>query len=243
MDQRLQHIMEHYDEMLIGEDDTFQFHCDQCGKCCINREDILLNPKDLYNIARELGITPQEVVELYGETYLGQSSRLPIVRLKPRGSIKRCPLMKDRKCSVHKAKPVVCAMFPLGRCIRVDSDKYSAESLGDTEIQYIINSIDCGDRSETHTVREWLDAFSIPLQDESFIRWQKTIFTVGTVIHELEPIYGESGMDMVWSLIYFALYINYDMKQDFDEQFQENAEILIDALNDLPRYKGGKSSE
>lgn len=47
MDQRLQHIVEHYDEMCIGTDEHFRFHCKQCGKCCINREDILLNPKDL----------------------------------------------------------------------------------------------------------------------------------------------------------------------------------------------------
>ena len=48
MNQRLQHIVEHYDEMCIGTDEHFRFHCKQCGKCCINREDILLNPKDLY---------------------------------------------------------------------------------------------------------------------------------------------------------------------------------------------------
>ena len=31
----------------IGLDDIFVFHCTQCGKCCIHREDILLSPKDL----------------------------------------------------------------------------------------------------------------------------------------------------------------------------------------------------
>lgn len=238
MDQRLQEIMEHYDEMLIGVDDTFQFGCDQCGKCCINREDILLNPKDIFNIARELSLTPEEVVEKYCETYLGDTSRIPIVRLKPRGSIKRCPLLKDRKCSVHKAKPVVCAMFPLGRCIRIESDKYKPENLENIEIQYIINPIDCGDRSETHTVREWLGAFGIPLQDASFISWQKTISAVGAKIHELEPTYPERCMDMVWSFIYSVLYLNYDMTKDYDEQFQENSEKLIDTLNMLPPYEG-----
>ena len=57
MDNRLKYIMENYDDMTIGIDDAFQFGCKQCGKCCINREDILLNPKDLYNIAKELGLT------------------------------------------------------------------------------------------------------------------------------------------------------------------------------------------
>ena len=123
MNQRLQHIVEHYDEMCIGTDEHFRFHCKQCGKCCINREDILLNPKDLYNISKELGLAPRDTIAHYCEVYLGQNSRIPIVRLKPRGSIKRCPLLRDRKCSVHNAKPTVCALFPLGRSIKLDAKK------------------------------------------------------------------------------------------------------------------------
>lgn len=44
----------------IGLDDIFVFHCTQCGKCCIHREDILLSPKDLFHIAKKLKITPEE---------------------------------------------------------------------------------------------------------------------------------------------------------------------------------------
>ena len=100
-----------------GLDEEFKFNCTMCGKCCINREDILLNPKDMFNLAKELNMEPKQVLEAYCETYIGSDSRFPIVRLKPKGSIKRCPLLKDRKCSVHKAKPTVCAMFPIGRCV------------------------------------------------------------------------------------------------------------------------------
>lgn len=81
----------------------------------------LLNPKDLYNISKELGLAPRDTIAQYCEVYLGQNSRIPIVRLKPRESIKRCPLLRDRKCSVHNAKPTVCALFPLGRSIKLDA--------------------------------------------------------------------------------------------------------------------------
>lgn len=161
MDQRLQHIVEHYDEMCIGTDEHFRFHCKQCGKCCINREDILLNPKDLYNISKELGLAPRDTIAQYCEVYLGQNSRIPIVRLKPRGSIKRCPLLRDRKCSVHNAKPTVCALFPLGRSIKLDAKETDPNAIERARIQYIINSIECGDRSEEHTVREWVESFGI----------------------------------------------------------------------------------
>lgn len=234
MDNRLKYIMENYDDMTIGIDDAFQFGCKQCGKCCINREDILLNPKDLYNIAKELGLTPHEVVKTYCETYIRQSSRLPIVRLKPRGTIKRCPLLKNRKCSVHRAKPTVCAMYPIGRCIKMKADEYEKNGFANVQIEYIFNQTDCGDKSETHTVREWLDSFGIPVQDESFLLWQRTISFVGRKIHEIEPSYTEDSMDVVWSLIFSVLYLSYDMSKDFFEQFKVNSEKIVDALEHLP---------
>ena len=63
MDERLKYITDNFDNLHIGLDDTFRFHCDQCGKCCIDREDILLNPKDVFNISRELELTPLEAFD------------------------------------------------------------------------------------------------------------------------------------------------------------------------------------
>ena len=42
MDKRMQEILENYEKNALGMDDTFQFKCRECGKCCKNREDILL---------------------------------------------------------------------------------------------------------------------------------------------------------------------------------------------------------
>lgn len=56
MDERLKYIAENYEQMKIGPDDPFRFHCKECGKCCIHREDILLSPHDLFRAARELSI-------------------------------------------------------------------------------------------------------------------------------------------------------------------------------------------
>lgn len=234
MNQRLQHIVEHYDEMCIGTDEHFRFHCKQCGKCCINREDILLNPKDLYNISKELGLAPRDTIAQYCEVYLGQNSRIPIVRLKPRGSIKRCPLLRDRKCSVHNAKPTVCALFPLGRSIKLDAKETDPNAIERARIQYIINSIKCGDRSEEHTVREWVESFGIPIHDNDFIAWQKALFSVRQQIVELEKMLPDKSMERVWSITYQALYLNYDIQEDFRKQFQKNSDRLIDALEHLP---------
>lgn len=60
-------------------------------------------------------MSTEEVSGKYCEVYIGRDSRVPIVRLMPRGQIKKCPLLKGKKCSVHNAKPAVCAMYPIER--------------------------------------------------------------------------------------------------------------------------------
>lgn len=231
MDSRLQEIAENLDKMKIGVDEPFRFHCDQCGKCCINREDILLNPRDVYNMAKELGQEPKDVFALYCEYYIGSDSRFPLVRIKPRGSIKRCPLMKDRKCSIHKAKPTVCALFPIGRCISFEQKK---EKLTTEDITYIFTNPGCGDTSESHTVREWLGEFGIPIEDIYFLLWNDILMKLSAIFRQAEKKVSPSLMDKAWDLTFIKLYLDYDMTQDFLLQFEQSSRELVELMQNLP---------
>ena len=243
MDKRLQYIAENLDAMTVGVDEPFKFHCDMCGKCCINREDILLNAKDIYNMAKELQMEPVDMFKKYCETYIGESSRIPIVRIKPRGSIKRCPLMKEHKCSVHKAKPTVCAMFPIGRCIKMDASNQNVE-INTSDIRYIFTDPGCGDNSETHTVREWLGEFGIPLEDEFFLAWNRMISELGAIFHKGEKVLSEEGMMTAWNLTFVKIYLEYYMTKEFLPQFKENAAEVLAVMRTMPtkkdKKKGGK---
>lgn len=64
MDNRLKEIVDNFDQMKIGLDEPFKFHCTMCGKCCIDREDILLTPRDIYNMSKELGLNPRDFLSL-----------------------------------------------------------------------------------------------------------------------------------------------------------------------------------
>lgn len=44
MDPRLKTIAENLDSWKLGLDDSFQFHCTACGKCCIDRETSFSRP-------------------------------------------------------------------------------------------------------------------------------------------------------------------------------------------------------
>lgn len=233
MDERALNIFNNLERMKIGLDDTFQFDCKTCGKCCIHRDDVLLHPKDIYNMAKELHLTTEELIEKYCEVYIGQDSRIPIVRLKPRGSVHRCPLLKDRKCQVHDAKPGICKLYPLGRYL-VLLGKTSADIDMDS-VQYIFNKPDCkgSEGTETHTVREWLESFGIPVKDEFFIKWQKLVMEMGTVFRKIEKKVSEKTLEMLWNAAFIGLYLHYNTELDFMSQFDENAQKFAELLHSV----------
>lgn len=111
----------------IGDNDEFCFTCEQCGECCRNRGDILLNPIDVLRLCRTLQMDPVAFADKYGERYVGSETRLPLIRIDFRdtyglgGNVigTRCPFLSNRGgkyfCRVHEGKPFVCYAFPLGR--------------------------------------------------------------------------------------------------------------------------------
>ena len=238
MDPRLKTIAENLDSWKLGLDDSFQFHCTACGKCCINREDILLTPRDLYNASKALNLTPTEFVNTYCECYIGQDSRIPIVRLKPRGSIKRCPLLKDHKCSIHSAKPAVCALYPLGRAMSFEKGSYNHDGVAGGEILYFISPFNCGDKSETHTVREWLTDFNLPVEDRYFLRWHAFISEVCLFIRKIEGNVSDKLLDTIWTTIYQLIYLCYDTGEDFMTQFERNKTALLEIIQKSKKELG-----
>lgn len=225
------------ESMTIGLDDTFKFHCDQCGKCCTHREDIILSPMDIFKMAKELKMTPVEFYHEYCVFNIGEHTRMPIVRLASEGKDTHCVLLKNHRCSVHKVKPAVCAMFPLGRYLSFEKDDYNAESIDTSKVKYLLQPPECGDESETHTVREWLSGFDIKLEDEAFVQWQKAISRFSNKFKELEKKQDMLSMMEIWFVVRVSLYLQYDTSKEFLPQFNYNVENLLKLLDDIPKLK------
>lgn len=225
------------ESMTIGLDDTFKFHCDQCGKCCAHREDIILSPMDIFKMAKELKMTPVEFYHEYCVFNIGEHTRMPIVRLASEGKDTHCVLLKNHRCSVHKVKPAVCAMFPLGRYMSFEKDDYNAESIDTSKVKYLLQPPECGDESETHTVREWLSGFDIKLEDEAFVQWQKAISQFSNKFKELEKKQDMLTMMEIWFVVRVSLYLQYDTSKEFLPQFNYNVENLLKLLDDIPKLK------
>ena len=225
------------ESLTIGLDDTFKFHCDQCGKCCTHREDIILSPMDIFKMAKELKMTPVEFYHEYCVFNIGEHTRMPIVRLASEGKDTHCVLLKNHRCSVHKVKPAVCAMFPLGRYMSFEKDDYNAESIDTSKVKYLLQPPECGDESETHTVREWLSGFDIKLEDEAFVQWQKAISRFSNKFKELEKKQDMLTMMEIWFVVRVSLYLQYDTSKEFLPQFSSNVENLLKLLDDIPKLK------
>lgn len=144
----------------IDINDSFGFTCKQCGKCCINRGDIILNPFDIYNAAKYLGITTEEFIKNYTVSMLGNHSKIPMVLLKD-GDNGFCPLLefdiKDGgkfKCKIHPAKPGACANHPIGVVYSLN------KTTGENSIQYIkVEQCPNSVSNEMHTVKDWLKPY------------------------------------------------------------------------------------
>lgn len=225
------------ESMTVEMDDTFRFHCNQCGRCCINREDIILSPMDIFRMSKELRITPAEFYKQYCVFNIGDHTRMPIVRLASVGKDQRCVLLKNCKCSVHKVKPAVCAMFPLGRYIALDKGDYSKEGIANSKVQYLMQPLDCGDDSEEQTVREWLSCFDINLEDVCFVLWHQTIAQYESKIKKQERVQDMMTMMEIWQIIRVILYLAYDTSKEFLPQFEFNSEELLKLLDDIPALK------
>ena len=230
-------ICKELESITVGLDDTFQFHCTQCGKCCIHRSDIMLSPRDIYRMSKELKLSPSEFFRKYCCMIIGADSRIPIVLLRPVGEDERCPLLKNNKCAVHKVKPTVCGMFPLGRYIAIDPKDYGKTKLEHSAVKYLLQPPECVNTSQTHTVREWLGNFDISLEDRAFLLWNQAISEISLRLQTLEKKWDALTMMEIWFISRVALYENYTTDQEFLPQFENNTAGLKTLLEDIPRLK------
>lgn len=219
----------------MGLDGTFQFRCKACGKCCKHRDDVLLTPYDLFRIARTLGRTPKEILNHYCECYIGHSSKLPVIRIKPVSPDNSCPFLRNRKCIVHNDKPLVCASFPLARVYQANSDC-------DAPFYVLQPGPLCGSSERTVTVRNWLGHLANE-ESERVGKLNGDLFaSLAQEMHRNGAKQPPNVMNQLLNCLVQTLYLFYDTKKEFIPQYEHNAAItiaLVDhfmGVNDAPEW-------
>ena len=109
---------EHWDNCpRLAAGDRFDFACAGCGDCCRQRRDLVLSGYDLYRIARRLSLPPRIVAAAFCKSYLAPESCLPALRLTPDPKTGNCRFFEGSACTIHAARPLACALYPLGQSI------------------------------------------------------------------------------------------------------------------------------
>ena len=105
-------------------------------------------------------------------------------------------------------------------------------------VQYFVQEHNCGDKSETHTVREWLNEFGYSPEDSFFVDWPKTIIFIAKRLIRLERKCTADQMRPIWSVVYEELYMGYDLCKDFNEQFMQRTKNLTEFITEREKTYG-----
>ncbi len=227
---------------IVTRRESFCFDCVQCGECCRNRGDILLNPFDVFRLCRKLNIEPEAFINKYCERYAGYSSKLPLIRIDFRPVYglgdtvegMRCPFLSNRGglyyCRVHDSKPFVCFSYPLGRMM--DPEK---------GVQYILqNDGSCKGTRNAHqdhicqNVEQWMGGKEkLDLEEKFYLLHSDFLMKIRTWIDVAKLAKYQKGQSKeygVWlAMVGHLLYCNYDLNKPEDEfpiQFEKNMELI-----------------
>ena len=204
----------------LAPGDPFSFVCAGCGDCCRQRRDLVLSGYDLYRIARRLQLSPRIVAGAFCKSYIAPQSCLPSIRLTPDPSTGNCRFFEGNACAIHSARPLACALYPLGQSI----DPITAQ------IEYHPQLPLCGVCVSGRTLQDYLEDSGILNRAGIDARWA----VVCTQISQQFLNAGGSAHPHFMAAVRRverALYWDYNLGDEFYPQFQQNITDLMPLLD------------
>lgn len=218
--------------------------CDGCSKCCESDmgKSIVLDPHDIYQMTKATGkIFDQLLVEFYIEISMIDGLALPNMKMD-----KGCKFLVDQRCTIHKARPGICRLFPLGRLYQ------------GRDFSYIFQIHECEKKDLTDVkVRDWL-GFEDAERHGAFVKkWHTFLKMVRRRVEEADTAYSarstspeedakavensesmeafsydkeEAKKAIMTSLLRWFFMNPYDTERDFDSQFEERMRACMKEL-------------
>ena len=200
------------DMPFLEEDSVFSFQCAGCGGCCRHREDIVLSGYDLYRLSRRLGLPPRLTARTFCRIYLGAVSRLPVLRLAPvREEHNNCPFLTENCCAVHEARPLVCALYPLGQEISPDG-----------RVRYYFQSTQCGGQVYRASLADYLAGQGIKEREPLDVRWAQCCMELEQQAPGWEASFHPVILRRFQAKLCQALYYRYSLARPWLMQLEEN---------------------
>lgn len=207
----------------LAAGEPFNFVCAGCGDCCRNRRDLVLSGYDLYRIARRLGLPPRLTADAFCKQEFAPQTLLPAVVLRPNARTGNCPFFEADACTIHAARPLACALYPLGQAI----DPATAA------MEYYVQLPLCGARvsaQEQRTLQNYLDDAAITARAGIDARWAVVCTQLSDKLQQAggreNPRYLPAARRIAR-----ALYFDYSIQDDFYPQFNANTQALWPLLD------------
>lgn len=102
------------------------FKCNNCGKCCRLRGDIVLYPMDIIRISNFLNISCKEFLKEYTITLEYSVILSQIVIKSKNDKFSTCIFLDEEnmKCKIYEVRPIACSNFPF---ILLNENNYAVQ--------------------------------------------------------------------------------------------------------------------
>ena len=205
----------------LSAGENFDFACAGCGDCCRKRRDLVLSGYDLYRIAQRLNLSPRIVAAAFCKSYVAETTCLPALRLTPDPKTGNCRFFEGSACAIHAARPLACALYPLGQSI----DTVTAQT------EYYVQTPMCGVRvGKGRTLQNYLEDAAIIERAGIDARWAVVCTQIS---RKLQAAGGAANLHFSAAVkrTERALYYDYSLGDEFYPQFCQNIEILMPLLD------------
>lgn len=227
--------------VLKDDNDTFEFSCYACGKCCKNRtgkDSIIVSAYDFYKLRKYYNLSIDDLMENHIDYSIGSNSGLIILYLKNHKDAfgnNVCTFLRkfcsSYKCIVNDNKPTICALYPLGRVAQLNMSDEDEKP----RLSYIFTG-ECNNKnkpnSKTHTIGDWVK--DREKEEEIFITvsefTSKALKYINLKNFFDSDLIDEKSKELIHNLIFTLMYFEYDLDKEFLPQYIENTDTLLEIL-------------
>lgn len=149
--------------------------CAGCHACCTGMgSSIVLDPYDVWQMKVELDVTFQQLLGAgYIELNMVDGLILPNLRMNDN---ERCSFLSDQgRCTIHRSRPGICRIFPLGRI-------YDGK-----DFKYFLQKEQCAKEARAKIkVKKWIDVENVTENHRFINQWHYFVRWVGDKNIELK---------------------------------------------------------
>lgn len=169
--------------------------CKGCSSCCHDMgNSIILDPYDIYNMTRELNssfdmllTSEKPVIEL------SMADGLLLPNIKMQTSSNGCIFLSDNeRCSIHKARPGFCRLFPLGRIYEDGGFTYFNQ----------INECNYPNKSKIK-VKKWIGIDNLSAYEKFVLKWHDFLQSMRKQISQAEDVNTVSALTVKFLEVFY----------------------------------------